>query len=127
MILRPPISTRTATLFPYTTLFRSVVALSIAVDRVGVHLWHDQRHVGVHPIERAIVDHDAARRGRLWRVDRGRVAAARENRHVPTRPGEIVEILAFDGSAAFSDLTVGNLSSRRGAGEQFIDGEILRA
>src|SRR3546814_2753205 len=100
MILRPPISTRTATLFPYTTLFRSVVALSIAVDRVGVHLGHDQRHVGVHPIERASVDHDAAHRGRLWRVDRGRVAADRENRHVPTRPVEIVDILAMDGAAA---------------------------
>src|SRR3546814_6913633 len=118
MILRPPISTRTATLFPYTTLFRSVVALSIAVDRVGVHLGHDQRHVGVHPIERAIVDHDAARRGRLWRVDRGRVAADRENRHVPTRPVEIVDILAFDGAAAVADFDVGALAARRGDGGQ---------
>src|SRR3546814_6049363 len=30
MILRPPRSTRTATLFPYTTLFRSVVPASLA-------------------------------------------------------------------------------------------------
>src|SRR3546814_11251335 len=35
MILRPPISTRTGTLVPYTTLFRSVGALALhAVDRV---------------------------------------------------------------------------------------------
>src|SRR3546814_7768996 len=78
---------------------------------------------GVHPIERAIVDHDAARRGRLWRVDRGRVAADRENRHVPTRPVEIVDILAFDGAAAVADFDVGALAARRGDGGQFIDGE----
>src|SRR3546814_1918349 len=34
MIRRPPRSTRTDTLFPYTTLFRSVL-------RAGVHLSHD--------------------------------------------------------------------------------------
>src|SRR3546814_3481542 len=31
MIRRPPISTRTDTLFPYTTLFRSVIVLFIAI------------------------------------------------------------------------------------------------
>src|SRR3546814_14469848 len=36
MIRRPPRSTRTDTLFPYTTLFRSFTALQSAiVDRVG--------------------------------------------------------------------------------------------
>src|SRR3546814_14579254 len=35
MIRRPPRSTRTDTLFPYTTLFRSV-AVHAHVDRVGV-------------------------------------------------------------------------------------------
>src|SRR3546814_8180845 len=38
MIRRPPISTRTDTLFPYTTLFRSFVLQRrqvVAVDRVG--------------------------------------------------------------------------------------------
>src|SRR3546814_18213508 len=32
---RPPISTRTDTLFPYTTLFRSVSALVYSADRYG--------------------------------------------------------------------------------------------
>src|SRR3546814_13070980 len=34
MIRRPPRSTRTDTLFPYTTLFRSVQALQVAAQRV---------------------------------------------------------------------------------------------
>src|SRR3546814_1441778 len=41
MIRRPPISTRTDTLFPYTTLFRSDDAYAtyiIAADRAGRHL-----------------------------------------------------------------------------------------
>src|SRR3546814_15282788 len=33
MIRRPPRSTRTDTLFPYTTLFRSCTALSLALNR----------------------------------------------------------------------------------------------
>src|SRR3546814_20400983 len=34
MIRRPPISTRTDALFPYTTLFRSVKLLSVSLDRL---------------------------------------------------------------------------------------------
>src|SRR3546814_1921120 len=37
MIRRPPISTRTDTLFPYTTLFRSVAVEAFAVDSFIVH------------------------------------------------------------------------------------------
>src|SRR3546814_19469098 len=38
MILRPPRSTRTDTLFPYTTLFRSIVMLGIVMkDDEGLH------------------------------------------------------------------------------------------
>src|SRR3546814_3080102 len=36
MILRPPISTRTDTLFPYTTLFRSRVH-NIVIERINHH------------------------------------------------------------------------------------------
>src|SRR3546814_8102118 len=36
MIRRPPRSTRTDTLFPYTTLFRSMRAL-VSVDRLEIH------------------------------------------------------------------------------------------
>src|SRR4028119_2081795 len=39
------------------------VLAAIAVDGVGVHLRHDQRHVRVHPVERAVVDDGAARGG----------------------------------------------------------------
>src|SRR3546814_1482128 len=42
MIRRPPRSTRTDTLFPYTTLFRSLDALGIAL----AHHQHDGRGVG---------------------------------------------------------------------------------
>src|SRR3546814_6423631 len=38
MILRPPISTRTDTLFPYTTLFRSVAEGGVEVIAEGVEL-----------------------------------------------------------------------------------------
>ncbi len=54
------------------------IALGIAVDRLGVHLGHDQRHVGVHAIQRGIVDHHAARRRSLGRIVPGRTAARRE-------------------------------------------------
>src|SRR3546814_6896225 len=42
MIRRPPISTRTDTLFPYTTLFRSVVPTSRSRDSLrGItHIWN---------------------------------------------------------------------------------------
>src|SRR3546814_2389581 len=40
MIRRPPRSTRTDTLFPYTTLFRSAVVVAAAV-----HLLHQAHHV----------------------------------------------------------------------------------
>src|SRR3546814_1760402 len=50
MILRPPRSTRTDTLFPYTTLFRSAVADPAGADAVGdgptgrvLHHLHDHR------------------------------------------------------------------------------------
>src|SRR3546814_9376931 len=37
MIRRPPRSTRTDTLFPYTTLFRSVVPALAPVPQAGLH------------------------------------------------------------------------------------------
>src|SRR3546814_1113033 len=51
MIRRPPRSTRTDTLFPYTTLFRSYLVHRLRIDQIliaqhrlqlpGVHLGHD--------------------------------------------------------------------------------------
>src|SRR3546814_13978018 len=40
MLRRPPRSTRTDTLFPYTTLFRSIVALAQRHKRYGVGMIH---------------------------------------------------------------------------------------
>src|SRR3546814_9587127 len=51
MIRRPPRSTRTYTLFPYTTLFRSrsgrvVDGRRSRSDRAAQHLWHHQARGG---------------------------------------------------------------------------------
>src|SRR3546814_1863340 len=52
MIRRPPISTRTDTLFPYTTLFRSVVGLELKREFVAGDL-RDPRRAAL-PIAAAI-------------------------------------------------------------------------
>src|SRR3546814_13500730 len=54
MIRRPPRSTRTDTLFPYTTLFRSILdqhAHAVAVDRAGIvdRAARRQRDAGADP------------------------------------------------------------------------------
>src|SRR3546814_5882133 len=52
MIRRPPRSTRTATLFPYTTLFRSLVGLGeqhppgVVLDDEGAHLAEEGVRLG---------------------------------------------------------------------------------
>src|SRR3546814_12441313 len=46
MILRPPRSTRTDTLFPYTTLFRSVVHVRPAGDERHDHAKYRDHHGG---------------------------------------------------------------------------------
>src|SRR3546814_19707169 len=51
MIRRPPRSTRTDTLFPYTTLFRSECAF--LNDRVEVVAHHRHRGAGIEGIDRA--------------------------------------------------------------------------
>src|SRR3546814_15256875 len=53
MIRRPPRSTRTDTLFPYTTLFRSIFGEQDVADRLGFYRAPDQqrrdvRHAGHH-------------------------------------------------------------------------------
>ena len=68
------------------------VLLSVAGDRLRVHLRHDQRHVRVHPVKRAIVDHRAAGRRRLRRVDFGDRRARCEQRHVPAGEVEMLEV-----------------------------------
>src|SRR3546814_19766095 len=65
MIRRPPRSTRTYTLFPYTTLFRSELLVRLEVDPLGAA-----------PIEE-IVDVGTAPGPRDFRVDRTEVEAER--------------------------------------------------
>src|SRR3546814_444472 len=55
MIRRPPRSTRTDTLFPYTTLFRSLRYATECVD--SIHLLHTRLHPAAHTV--ALVDGDA--------------------------------------------------------------------
>src|SRR3546814_21192652 len=71
MIRLPPRSTRTDTLFPYTTLFRSLAAVLIARDEVGEAL----------PVSRraAVIDHQrgiALRRQRMVLGREGRALLA---------------------------------------------------
>src|SRR3546814_4749025 len=46
MILRPPRSTRTDTLFPYTTLFRSIRILPVDAQTRAGNIGHDRNPVG---------------------------------------------------------------------------------
>src|SRR3546814_1494959 len=66
MFRRPPDSTRTATLFPYTTLFRSFIGFDVArellVDAGAAHLDRDRAAVGRH---RAVDLRDRGRADRL--------------------------------------------------------------
>src|SRR3546814_16468810 len=68
MIRRPPRSTRTDTLFPYTTLFRS-----IAVDRIA--RLGDHEHVSVHRLKQTKM--------RLHRGNLGLGGAVKQRRSVP--------------------------------------------
>src|SRR3546814_18381862 len=59
MIRRPPRSTRTDTLFPYTTLFRSVEYYEAALEEAGVRLVVDgnvQVHANSRLLRRAIAN-----------------------------------------------------------------------
>src|SRR3546814_17043899 len=57
MIRRPPRSTRTDTLFPYTTLFRSLVA---SLRRIGLTVENGFRYAHLPPDERAAIERGVA-------------------------------------------------------------------
>src|SRR3546814_1415640 len=59
MIRRPPRSTRTDTLFPYTTLFRSVVKLGLLVGAAPLRLQRPDR--GAEHGNRQTADEDSQR------------------------------------------------------------------
>src|SRR3546814_10577979 len=58
MIRRPPRSTRTDTLFPYTTLFRSCGSLRASLRANA----YDAHHSGVHMVEKVAVERPIAER-----------------------------------------------------------------
>src|SRR3546814_2520172 len=73
MIRRPPRSTRTDTLFPYTTLFRSVCTLCPGQCNVSYTV-RDER------VQRVLArDNDAVDDG--WLCDKGRFAYQRSEEH----------------------------------------------
>src|SRR3546814_3205612 len=55
MIRRPPGSTRTDTLFPYTTLFRSADELEVRGDARRVDIAHEADRIGVDTVPRLVV------------------------------------------------------------------------
>src|SRR3546814_9969750 len=82
MIRRPPVSTRTATLFPYTTLFRSalgLVAVAEHVDVLAVLVGEHGLVVDQHCVELAAALHlharEQARREHAVRVGQHRAGA----------------------------------------------------
>src|SRR3546814_3607046 len=86
MIRRPPRSTRPDTLFPYTTLFRSLLALKSDVsDDIFLGRIEDRPCLelvelagdGGHALDRARRDRD----GLLLRLRRSRLAAIRSEEH----------------------------------------------
>src|SRR3546814_7615084 len=80
MILRPPRSTRTDTLFPYTTLFRSLAGV---LGRPCSGRWHGHRRTGdLKGIETmALLQRLAAVRGRLSLCADQAAAAKRSEEH----------------------------------------------
>src|SRR3546814_10856483 len=81
MIRRPPRSTRTDTLFPYTTLFRSV---RLSLQHTVAEVWcADRRDPGQLPLG----DQRVASHGSAWRTpheggaDGGRVDRGRSEEH----------------------------------------------
>src|SRR3546814_18043699 len=85
MILRPPRSTRTDTLFPYTTLFRSLRAPRVLVELV------------VAEIDAGHVDHHLHRAGTGGPVQRDLAAAAVELATPHRQPCQVVGLEAGKG------------------------------
>src|SRR3546814_9617259 len=101
MIRRPPRSTRTDTLFPYTTLFRSVADAQTGESiSLRERAEHDQVRVAVEPgahvrsqgdvqvLEVRLIERDnhRARRGRQERLDLTRLQHRRSEEHTSELP-----------------------------------------
>src|SRR3546814_10959138 len=121
MIRRPPRSTRPDTLFPYTTLFRSVVARVHRLQHVerfsGAHLAHDD---AIRPHAKRVLD-EVALSDLAPALDIGRPGF--EPRHMPLLQLKLGRILNGDDPLAVVDIggkrvQQGRLARTRAAGEQ---------
>src|SRR3546814_8589203 len=85
MIRRPPRSTRTDTLFPYTTLFRSLVAVRIARARDIAPLFQPVRGDRIHAAAARARDERLGAKGcnigRAWFPAHGRRICGRSEEH----------------------------------------------
>src|SRR3546814_6223566 len=88
MILRPPSSTRTDTLFPYSTLFRSLAVL--AHDR-GVIADLAVQHAGVGPVGRHVADE--LERAGISGVILGRVGGHHDRRRSEEHTSELQSLM----------------------------------
>src|SRR3546814_12151229 len=116
MIRRPPRSTRTDTLFPYTTLFRSVVDLVCQeAGTVDVKLVAAVRDRGV-PVE-AVVEHRAAQAG--GHVDRPLAVLRRLRADAADLVGG-EDALGVDERPQLGDVDVSALPELRGRGTRCV-------
>src|SRR3546814_10154262 len=91
MIRRPPRSTRTDTLFPYTTLFRSAVAFpSTTNDKGGPFVAEEEDS----PVEVAAQVEDQATIAGWRRQERERLIALRLARPAAEREGAAAKVAA---------------------------------
>src|SRR3546814_1606838 len=81
MIRRPPRSTRTVTLFPYTTLFRSVVLMAVLAQRLGQGEDVGQPAVGRVDVGRLAVEDVEPGRRDLPGLQRGDEGVVRSEEH----------------------------------------------
>ena len=100
------------------------VLRAIALDRLRVHLGHDQRHVGVHAVERRIVDHRAARRGEARGVELRAFGADREQRHVPAGGIEMLDVLDLELFPGLAKIDHVALAARRRDDRDLVRGKL---
>jgi hypothetical protein len=97
----------------------NVLAL-VAINGVRVHLWNDQRHIGVHAEQRTVVNDYATCSGGYGRKLLGRFRTDGKNRHVPSGPVEILDILNLQHFVGIAIFDLDALASRRGQHGDFI-------
>src|SRR3546814_3782014 len=76
MIRRPPRSTRTDTLFPYTTLFRSIAALHFQQHAIGI-----VQHPATEPVLVCQLPHERTKADALHPAPNPRTHACRSEEH----------------------------------------------